>query len=143
MIRVCKAPAASATALRPGIATSRDVGEALRNIESKVSLFGLQERFDEFAVMLAKLLGLPDVVHAPLNETSSDAAPLLDSEIDEMRGLLDDEISFYNLSKALYRTRVAQMPSDFSIQVERYRREKQEYIARRKTNFHAWGRFYA
>jgi hypothetical protein len=39
--------------------------------------------------------------------------------------------------------RVAQMPSNVSIGVERYRREKQEYIARRKMNAHAWGRFYA
>jgi Galactose-3-O-sulfotransferase len=123
--------------------TSRDVGEALRNIESKVSLFGLQERFDEFAVMLAELLGLPDVVHATLNETSADAAPVSPSEIDEMRRLLADEVAFYKAAETLYRARVAQMPADFSMRVELYRLEKQEYVARRKTNTHAWGRFYA
>ena len=50
--------------------TSGDVEEALQNIKYKVSLFGLQERSDEFTVMLADLLGLPDMLHALLNVTS-------------------------------------------------------------------------
>jgi hypothetical protein len=108
-----------------------------------MSLFGLQERFDEFAVMLAELLGLPDVVHATLNETSADAAPVSPSEIDEMRRLLADEVAFYKAAETLYRARVAQMPADFSMRVELYRLEKQEYVARRQTNTHAWARFYA
>src|SRR5262245_23933243 len=88
--------------------TSRDVGEALQSIERKVSLFGLQERLDEFVVMLAGLLGLPDVVHAALNETSVDAAPVSPSEIDEMHRLLADEVAFYKAAETLYRARVAQ-----------------------------------
>jgi Galactose-3-O-sulfotransferase len=123
--------------------TSRDVDEALQSIESKVSLFGLQDRFDEFAVMLAELLGLPDVVHAPLNATSADAAPLPSSEIDEMRGLLAEEIAFYKSCEALYQTRIAQMPTGFSERVERHRREKQEYLLRRKASTHRWSRYYA
>jgi Galactose-3-O-sulfotransferase len=123
--------------------TSRDVGEALQSIESKVSLFGLQDRFDEFAVMLAELLGLPDVVHAPRNATSADAAPLPSSEIDEMRGLLAEEIAFYKSCEALYQTRIAQMPTGFSERVERHRREKQEYLLRRKASTHRWSRYYA
>jgi hypothetical protein len=123
--------------------TSCDVGEALQNIESKVSLFGLQERFDEFAVMLAVLLGLPDVVHAPLNATSADAAPLPPSEIDEMRGLLNDELAFYKASEALYRTRIARLPGAFSERVEQHRQEKREYMLRRRATTHRWSRYYA
>ena len=123
--------------------TSGDVEEALQSIKNKVSLFGLQERSDEFTVMLADLLGLPDVLHAPLNVTSPDATPLATSQIDEVRDILTDEIAFYKLAEAVYRARISQMPATFSTRVECYRREKQEYLARRKASTHPWSRFYA
>jgi hypothetical protein len=65
------------------------------------------------------------------------------SEIDEMRGLLAEEIAFYKSCEALYQTRIAQMPTGFSERVERHRREKQEYLLRRKASTHRWSRYYA
>jgi hypothetical protein len=58
-------------------APASDAGEeersaqALRNLETSVSLFGLQEQFDGFVSMLAALLGLPDVSHKVLNKLPS------------------------------------------------------------------------
>jgi sulfotransferase famil protein len=123
--------------------TSGDVDEALHNLKDKISLFGLQERTDEFMVMLGALLGLPDIVHAPLNVTSSRAVQVPPSEIDEIREVLSDDTAFYQLAKALYEARVSQMPEDFAERVDAYRREKQQYLTRREGIAHPWSRFYA
>jgi len=122
---------------------SGDVDEALQNIGNKMSVFGLQERHDEFLVMLGALLGLPDIVHAPLNVTSSRAVQVPPSEIEEIRELLSDDIAFYTRAKALYEARISQMPEDFAARVDAYRREKQQYLTRREGIAHPWSRFYA
>jgi hypothetical protein len=86
-------------------AQSSRVEEALRNLE-RVSLFGLQDRFDEFAVLLAELLGLPDVFYRPLNRTPDHAATVTDEQTEELSKLLADDIAFYEGAAKLYRQRV-------------------------------------
>ena len=122
---------------------SHNVGKAMHNLESRVSLFGLQERFDEFVVLLSELLGLPDVVHMPVNRTALDAAAVTASQVDELRGLLTEEIKFYAVAEALYRERIAKMRPGFAARVENFQRDQQEYLSGRKVGGHAWARFYA
>jgi Sulfotransferase family len=121
---------------------SHDIEEALHKLES-ISLFGLQERFDEFVLLLSELLGLPDVVHMPVNRTAVDAVAVTASQVDELRGLLAEETKFYALAEALYRERIAKIPAAFAARVESFQRDQQEYLSRRKESGHAWARFYA
>src|SRR5262245_4512894 len=79
--------------------------QALRNLEELVSLFGLQERFEEFTNMLAGALGLPDVSHKALNKLPSGAADVTQEQIEEIRPLLKNDIDFYEGVAKLYNHR--------------------------------------
>jgi hypothetical protein len=83
------------------------VDEALANLESRISIFGLQDRYDEFLSALSTLLGLPDISHRPLNRTVASAAPVSDDDIQKLRARLSEEIAFYEGAVALYEKRVA------------------------------------
>jgi Sulfotransferase family len=99
--------------------------QALRNLEASVSLFGLQERFEEFSSMLAALLGLPDVSHKVLNKLPSGAADVTQEQIEEVRQLLKTDVDFYEGAKKLYSHR-------------------QKLMAKHSaTTPHPWTRFYA
>jgi hypothetical protein len=95
-----------------GIATAR---ECLPNLVSRVGLFGLVERFDEFTVLMGYLLGRATIAIRPRNVTSeipSAAAPpakteLSASERDELSGLLRDDIWFYKQAVKEYDRRVS------------------------------------
>jgi hypothetical protein len=122
---------------------SHSVGDALRNLEKKVSLFGLHERFDEFVVLLSELLGLPNLVQMPVNRTAADAAEVTASHIEELRGLLADEVAFYELAAALYGRRVEKFGRDhLESQVDELRQANRDYSVRRLERPHAWTRFY-
>jgi hypothetical protein len=121
---------------------SNNIGEALQNIENRVSFFGLQARFDEFVVLLSDLLGLPNVAHVPLNKTSDDASPVTASQIEELRGLLADEVAFYQSAHALYEQRIAKMRPQIGNQVEKVRQTNQDYLAHRSGGKHIWTPFY-
>jgi hypothetical protein len=122
---------------------SHDIGEAMENIENRVSFFGLQERFDEFVVLLSDLLGLPNIGHIPLNTTSDDASPVAAPQIDELRDLLADDVAFYQGAQALYRQRIAKTRSQLGDQVEKVRQTNQDYLAHRSGRKHIWTRFYS
>ena len=81
------------------------VSEALRNLTQMVSIFGIQDSFDEFVVLLAELLGLPDVFYTPLNKTPDGAATVTRKQTEELRKLLADDIAFYDGAMKLYRQR--------------------------------------
>lgn len=83
------------------------VAEALENLEHRVSIFGLQDRYDEFLTMLARLLGLPDISHRPLNRTVAAATPVNGEDIPKLRERMTDEITFYEGAVALYQKRAA------------------------------------
>ena len=92
-------------------APASDAGEeersaqALRNLETSVSLFGLQEQFDGFVSMLAALLGLPDVSHKVLNKLPSGAATVTVDQIERLRPLLKHDLAFYEGASKMYRHR--------------------------------------
>ena len=122
---------------------SYNIGEALQNLENRVSFFGLQERFDEFVVLLSDLLGLPNVAHIPLNKTSDDASPVAASQIEELRGLLADDVAFYQSAQQLYGQRIAKMRVQLGDRVEKVRQTNQHYLTHRAGRKHIWTRFYA
>jgi hypothetical protein len=80
--------------------------DALANLESRVSLFGLQEQFREFTGLLAALAGLPDVGYRPLNVTAKNAVDVPHEQIDELRSLLAEDVTFYDNARKLYRSRM-------------------------------------
>ena len=92
-------------------APASDAGEeersaqAVRNLETSVSLFGLQEQFDGFVSMLAALLGLPDVSHKVLNKLPSGAATVTVDQIERLRPLLKHDLAFYEGASKMYRHR--------------------------------------
>ena len=84
----------------------RDLPEgiaALSNLESRMSLFGLQGQFGEFTALLASLAGLPDVSYRPLNVTAQNAVDVPQGQIDELRSLLAEDVTFYDRACQLYR----------------------------------------
>jgi hypothetical protein len=83
-----------------------DVASALTNLEKSVSIFGLQQEFGQFAAMLAKLLGLPDISHKPLNKSPPGAAEVTEGEKTELRSILKQDIAFYEGAVSLYRRRL-------------------------------------
>ena len=100
-----------------------NASDALSNLESRMSLFGLQARFAEFTALLGSLAGLPDVNYRPLNVTSQSAVDVPPEEIDELRSLLAEDVIFYDGACQLYHRRMAALPES------------------RAT--HPWTRFYA
>jgi Sulfotransferase family len=86
-----------------------NASDALSNLESRISLFGLQERFGEFAALLSSLTGLPDIRYRPLNVTGRNAVDPTQGQIDELRSLLAEDLIFYDRACQLYRSRLQAM----------------------------------
>jgi hypothetical protein len=102
----------------------------------------LHERFDEFVVLLCELLGLPNRVQMPVNRTAADAAEVAASHIEELRGLLADEVAFYEHAVALYGRRMEKLRRELGSQVDELRQANRDYSVRRQERPHAWTRFY-
>ena len=112
-------------ALASAASEEERAAQALHNLETSVSLFGLQEEFDGFMSMLARLAGLPDVSHQKLNKLPSGAAEVTPGQVEQLHPLLREDIAFYQGAAMLYRHRV-------------------ELVAKRSaTNPHPWTPFYA
>jgi hypothetical protein len=86
-----------------------NASDALSNLESRISLFGLQGRFGEFAAMLGSLAGLPDISYRPLNVTGQNAVDPTQGQIDELRSLLAEDLIFYDGACQLYHSRMQAM----------------------------------
>ena len=95
-----------------GIATPQ---ECLRNLVTRVGLYGLAERFDEFAVLMGYLLGRPGVAVVSRNVTATLPNPnglslktnVSVAEEEELSELLKDDIWFYEQAVKEYRRRVS------------------------------------
>ena len=111
-------------------------------MKNDVSLFGFQDRFDEFIVLMRDLMGLPDIAYLPLDPIPDDAVPVEASHIDELRGILAKDIMFYNAARELYATRIAALNPGLTAAVERFKRDQIERLAHRRSD-HVWTRFYA
>jgi hypothetical protein len=101
------------------------VARALGNLEASVSIFGLQERFNEFTPMLTTLIGLPDVSHKTLNKLPPGAADVTPEQIEQLQPLLKHDIDFYEGATKLYHQR-RELMAKFVL-----------------SNPHPWTRFYA
>jgi hypothetical protein len=119
------------------------IEEALHNLESRVSFFGLQEDFDAFAVLLAELLGLADVHYAALNRTPADAFAVTQNQAAELRKLLAADIAFYDGASQLYRQRKKTLPFDLDARVNAFTVEQETYLERRNRRPHRWQGFYS
>ena len=90
-------------------APASDAGEderaaqALRNLATSLSLFGLQEDFGGFMSMLSRLVGLPDVSHKQLNKLPAGGAVVTSEQTEQLRALLKQDIDFYQGAAKLYR----------------------------------------
>jgi Galactose-3-O-sulfotransferase len=114
------------------------ITEASRNLAERVSLFGIQDEFDEFVVLLAELLGLPDVFYLPLNTTPDNAAPVNQEQTEELRKLLADDIVFYDSAVSLYRQRTEALTFDLADRVKVFKQEKNRYLKLRNHRPHPW-----
>ena len=112
--------------------------EALRNLVESVSIFGIQDEFDEFVVLLAELLGLPDAFYIPLNMTPDDAATVNQKHTEELRKLLADDITFYESAVSLYRQRTEALTFDLADRVKVFKQEKNRYLKLRNHRPHPW-----
>ena len=112
--------------------------EALRNLEDRVSFFGLQDRFDEFVVLLAELLGLPDVFYKSLNKTPSNAAKVSRKQTEELKELLAEDIAFYDGAVQLYQRRAEALTFDLAARVKAFQQEKDGYLELRGRSPHPW-----
>lgn len=83
--------------------------DALSNLQSRISLFGLQPRFGEFVALLSSLVGLPDVGYRSLNVTAQNAVDPPQRQIDELRSLLAEDVIFYDGACQIYRSRMESM----------------------------------
>jgi hypothetical protein len=119
------------------------VEEALHNLDSRVSFFGVQEEFDAFAVLMAELLGLADVHHLPLNRTPADAATVTPSQRAELRELLATDVAFYDGAVALYHQRKQTLPFALEAQARAFHLEQDAYLERRARCSHRWQGFYS
>jgi hypothetical protein len=88
----------------------------LHNLVTRVGLFGLTERFDEFAVLAAYLFGRPRVLAVPPGNVTnnipnpSGIAPkmsLSESERDALTSLLKDDIWFHQEAVKEYERRIS------------------------------------
>src|SRR5262245_36623714 len=100
------------------------VAAALRNLEDRVSFFGLQDHFEELVVLLVELLGLPDVSYKPLNKTPDNSTAATRKQTEELRTLLADEIAFYDGAMKLYRQRADALPFDLAAPASALRQER-------------------
>jgi chromosome segregation ATPase len=117
--------------------------EALRNLEDRISFFGLQDNFDEFVILLAELLGLPDVLYVPLNKTPANATKVSRAQIEQLRELLADDIAFYDGAVKLYQRRAKALTFDLAARVSAFRQEKNNYLEGRKDRSHPWAGAYS
>jgi hypothetical protein len=100
------------------------VAAALRNLEDRVSFFGLQDHFEELVVLLVELLGLPDVSYKPLNKTPDTSAAATRKQTEELRTLLADDIAFYDGAMKLYRQRADGLPFDLAARVNAVKQQR-------------------
>src|SRR5262245_40515690 len=100
------------------------VAAALRNLEDRLSFFGLQDHFEELVVLLVELLGLPDVSYKPLNKTPDNSTAATRKQTEELRTLLADEIAFYDGAMKLYRQRADALPFDLAAPASALRQER-------------------
>ena len=126
-----------------GEGRARRATEALHNLDEMVSIFGIQDEFDEFVVLLAELLGLPDVFYVPLNKTPENAATVTKKQIDELRKLLADDIAFYEGAAKLYRQRTEALTFDLAARVKEFEQEKKSYLKLRGHRKHPWNGSYS
>jgi chromosome segregation ATPase len=126
-----------------GEGNPRRVTEALRNLDEMISIFGIQDEFDEFVVLLAELLGLPDVFYVPLNKTPENAATVTQEQIDELRKILADDVTFYEEAAKLYRRRTEALPFDLAARTKEFEREKKSYLKLRGRRKHPWNGSYS
>jgi hypothetical protein len=88
--------------------------ECLHNLVTKVGIYGLTERLDEFTVLLGYLLNRPGIVVASRNVTSEIPNPtdrpakaaLSASERNDLLELLKDDVWFYDEASKEYDRRV-------------------------------------
>jgi Sulfotransferase family len=120
---------------------SHSVADALETIENRLSLFGLQHRFDEFVVLLAHLLGLPDTLYVSANKRPPNAPPVTPAELEKLRAVLADEITFYDQAERLYQRRLEMMGGGFFDRVDAFRQANEQNMASRPST-HPWTRFY-
>jgi hypothetical protein len=89
--------------------------ECLHNLVTRVGIFELTERFDEFAVLIGYLLNRPGIVISTRNVTSEIPSPtdlptkvqLSEPERDELGELLKDDIWFYEEAAKEYERRIS------------------------------------
>ena len=89
--------------------------ECLRNLVTRVGLFGLTERFDQFAVLVGYLLGKPGVAVVSRNVTDTLPNPdgvrlkrdVSAAEHDDLADLLKDDLWFYREAVKEYERRVS------------------------------------
>jgi hypothetical protein len=89
--------------------------ECFGNLLTRVGLFGLMERFDEFTVLMGYLLGRPGIAITPRNVTSEIPNPkrmptktgLSAAEREELSELLKDDIWFYQQAVEEYERRIS------------------------------------
>jgi hypothetical protein len=122
---------------------SKQVDEALRNLESNISLFGLQEEFDAFVISLARLLGLPHINYSALNQTPPTPVKVTSKQAAKLRELLALDIAFYEAAAKLYRKRKASLAFDIDAKVKAFKSEQNAYSRRRNTGTHQWARYYS
>jgi hypothetical protein len=96
-----------------GTATAQ---ECLKNLVTRVGLYGLTERFDEFAVLTGYLLGRPRILAVlPRNVTAGipnateipSKTAVTAAERDDLNELLKDDIWFYQESVKEYERRIS------------------------------------
>ena len=129
----------------PGSAHEPDrIKVALHNLETKISIFGLQTRFDEFAILLVHMLGLSDVTFAPLNVTPESAKQVTTEDRAELRDALTDDIAFYEGAARLYQERCGKLKLDLKELATQFRQRKNQSLSDRKAlPHHSWRRRYA
>jgi hypothetical protein len=89
--------------------------ECLANLLTRVGLFGLMERFDEFTALMGYLLERPGIAITPRNVTSEIPNPtgrptkteLSSAERGELFDLLKDDIWFYQQAVEEYERRIS------------------------------------
>jgi hypothetical protein len=89
--------------------------ECLNNLLSKVGLYGLTERFDEFAVLVGYFLSRPGILAVPHRNVTSEIenlsgqskSALSVAERDELTDLVKDDIWFYEQATKEYHRRIS------------------------------------
>lgn len=104
--------------------TSADaVKIAIHNLESRLSIFGLQERMTEYVVLLSYFLGLPNLLYQKrLNVSRAGAAMegVDAAQRQKLAALMPEELEFYAGAKALYLNRLARVSIDVAALVRRF-----------------------